>query len=130
MRLARLLRAVKQRDERPICLLLGGETTVTIRGNGLGGRSQELALAAAFGLIGSKDCLLLSAGSDGTDGLTDAAGAVVDGTTIERAAANKMNAAKYLYRNDSHTIFKALDDLIITGPTLTNVMDIVIIMKR
>ncbi|HEX7343272.1 MAG TPA: DUF4147 domain-containing protein, partial [bacterium] len=114
---------------RPICLLAGGETTVALRGSGLGGRNQELALAAAIELGDVPNCLLLSAGSDGTDGPTDAAGAIADGTTIIRAAALGFDAADYLERNDSYHFFNPLHDLLFTGATLTNVMDLVIMLK-
>ncbi len=114
---------------RPICLLAGGETTVALRGSGLGGRNQELALAAAIDLDGSLNNLVLSAGSDGTDGPTDAAGAIADGTTLTRATALGLDATDYLERNDTHYFFKPLHDLLITGATLTNVMDLVIMLK-
>jgi hydroxypyruvate reductase len=126
--LARLIKE-KQVSGKPVCLLAGGEPTVTIRGEGKGGRNQELALAAAIELAGSHDCLLLSAGSDGTDGPTDAAGALADGTTIHRAEALSLNAQDYLDRNDSYPFFQALGDLVITGPTRTNVMDIIIMLS-
>ncbi|MDQ6670563.1 MAG: glycerate kinase [Chloroflexota bacterium] len=109
---------------RPCCIVAGGETTVTVRGQGLGGRNQELCLSAAFGLRGVKDVLLASIGTDGNDGPTDAAGAVVDGTTLDRAAALSLEPAAYLANNDSYRFFDQLGDLIRTGPTNTNVNDI------
>ncbi|MBV8714032.1 MAG: glycerate kinase [Chloroflexi bacterium] len=109
---------------RPACIVAGGETTVTIRGEGRGGRNQELALAAAFSLRGMERVLLASIGTDGSDGPTDAAGAWVDGSTLERAAAAGLDPAASLAANDSYTFFDTLGDLIRTGPTQTNVNDI------
>jgi glycerate-2-kinase len=111
-----------------ICLISGGETTVTVRGNGLGGRNTELALAFAQEIKGMKGITLLSAGTDGTDGPTDAAGAIIDGGTIERAEAVGINPGDYLKNNDSYHFFKAAGGLFITGPTGTNVMDLQIIL--
>jgi len=113
---------------RPACILSGGETTVTVRGEGKGGRNQEFALAAALALEGAANVLLLSAGTDGTDGPTDAAGALADGDTVARAAESGLDAAAYLARNDSYTFFDALGDLVKTGPTGTNVMDVNIML--
>jgi hydroxypyruvate reductase len=107
----------------PACVLSGGETTVTLRGPGKGGRNQEFALAAACDLAGLDRVVLLSAGTDGTDGPTDAAGAFVDGHTIARAQALGLKPEDYLRRCDSYHFFAALDDLLRTGPTGTNVMD-------
>lgn len=104
----------------PACVISGGETTVTIRGKGLGGRNQEFALAAAIEVDGLQGVTILSAGTDGTDGPTDAAGAIAMGDTVRR----KPDAARYLEQNDSYHFFEALGDLIRTGPTGTNVMDI------
>jgi hydroxypyruvate reductase len=109
---------------RPCLIVAGGETTVTIRGTGRGGRNQELALAAAFGLRGLTNVRLASIGTDGNDGPTDAAGAFVDGSTLERASALGLNAGSALANNDSYTFFDALGDLIRTGPTNTNVNDV------
>ncbi len=108
----------------PACLISGGETTVTLRGKGKGGRNQEFALAAAVGIAGLKNVLIFSAGTDGTDGPTDAAGAQSDGKTFERGP----EALRRLANNDSYNFFAALKDLIITGPTGTNVMDIHLIL--
>lgn len=108
----------------PVCLISGGETTVTIRGNGLGGRNQEFALAAALALDGLAGVIAFSGGTDGTDGPTDAAGAIADGATAERAHALGLNPAAALAANDSYHFFEALGDLVKTGPTGTNVMDI------
>ncbi|HYA42878.1 MAG TPA: glycerate kinase [Syntrophobacteraceae bacterium] len=112
----------------PACILAGGETTVTIRGNGKGGRNQELALAAATSIAGWPQIALLSAGTDGTDGPSDAAGAFADGSTCRNAALMGLIPRNYLERNDSYHFFEALGDLFITGPTRTNVMDVVCIL--
>ena len=108
-------------------LLAGGETTVTVTGNGRGGRNQELALSASLRLRDLDGVALASVGTDGIDGLSDAAGAIVDGSTIGRALELKMNPFVYLANNDSHSFFSVLNDGIITGPTGTNVNDIMII---
>ena len=129
--LAGLLREVDASGhplQRPCCLIAGGETTVTIRGGGRGGRNQELALSAAFSLQGTRDVLLASVGTDGSDGPTDAAGAFVDGTTLDRARALGLDAARYLADNDSYTFFDRLGDLIRTGPTNTNVNDLYVLL--
>ena len=112
----------------PACILTGGETTVTVKGSGLGGRNQEFALCAAGDIAGQKPVVILSAGTDGTDGPTDAAGAVIDNTTFARAAAQNLNIRHFLANNDSYHFFANLDDLFITGPTNTNVMDLRIIL--
>lgn len=116
--------------DMPVCILAGGETTVTVRGFGKGGRNQEFALAAALELQGVPGVLLLSAGTDGTDGPTDAAGAIATGDTVERAHALGLSARDYLERNDSYPFFDALGDLVKTGPTGTNVMDIQIMLAQ
>jgi len=108
----------------PACILSGGETTVTVRGAGKGGRNQEFALAAAIELEGCENVAALSGGTDGTDGPTDAAGAIADGTTVGRARRLGLNAAEHLRANDSYPFFHALSDLVKTGPTGTNVMDV------
>ena len=110
----------------PACLLAGGETTVTLKGDGRGGRNQEFALASAMEIEGLEGVVILSGGTDGNDGPTEAAGAVVDGTTCRRARELGMEAEDFLMRNDSHTFFCRLGDHIITGPTHTNVMDIML----
>jgi len=110
--------------KRPACVISGGETTVTIKGDGLGGRNQEFALAAAMDIAAISGVLMLSGGTDGSDGPTDAAGALCDGTTIARAEELGLNAADFLARNDSYHFFEPLGDLIKTGPTGTNVMDV------
>ena len=112
----------------PACVLSGGETTVTITGQGLGGRNQEFVLAAAMGLNGREGIVVLSAGTDGTDGPTDAAGAVADSQTIQRAEAIGLNPADFLVNNDAYHFFEKLGDLVKTGPTNTNVMDLRIML--
>ncbi|MBW1980102.1 MAG: glycerate kinase [Deltaproteobacteria bacterium] len=113
---------------RPACVISGGETTVVVRGKGKGGRNQHFALEAAFAIDGLPQICILSAGTDGTDGPTDAAGAVVDGSTISRARAKNLDARAFLENNDSYHFFKNLGDLVMTGPTNTNVMDLRIIL--
>ena len=113
---------------RPACLVSGGEPTVTIRGTGKGGRNQEFALAAAIEIQGWDGVVLFSAGTDGTDGPTDAAGALADGKTMARGEALGLSAAAYLNDNNSYAFFAALDDLVITGPTGTNVMDVQLVL--
>jgi glycerate 2-kinase len=116
---------------KPACVISGGEPTVTIRGKGLGGRNQEFALAAAIELDGlGNDTVILSAGTDGADGPTDAAGAIVDGTSLTRAQTLGLDAAALLANNDSYHFFEATGDLIKTGPTGTNVADIQLILVR
>ena len=109
----------------PACILAGGEPTVTVKGDGKGGRAQELALAAAMAIDGLDGVSLLCAGTDGTDGPTDAAGAFADGATCSRARQIGLAPADHLARNDSYPFFKALGDLFVSGPTRTNVMDLV-----
>ena len=113
---------------RPCCIVAGGETTVTIRGRGRGGRNQELALAAALSLRGLPDVLFASVGTDGSDGPTDAAGAWVDGTTVDRAIALGLDPLAALADNDSYAFFDRLGDLIRTGPTNTNVNDMYLLL--
>jgi glycerate 2-kinase len=108
----------------PVCALSGGETTVTLRGEGRGGRNQEFALASAIAIEGLDRVVVLSGGTDGTDGPTDAAGAIADGTTVARAREKKLDPGDFLQRNDSYTFFQQLQDLVMTGPTRTNVMDL------
>ena len=111
---------------RPRCLLLGGETTVRVRGKGLGGRNQEFGLASAIELRGRRGLYLLSAASDGSDGPTDAAGAFVDGDTFARAGSLGLDPYQALRDNDSYHFFKRLGDLFRPGPTGTNVLDFII----
>ena len=109
---------------RPACIAAGGETTVTLRGSGKGGRNQEMALGAAFLLAGLPNAALVTLGTDGEDGPTDAAGAVATGETIERARALGRSPLEDLQNNDAYHFFEALDDLLMTGPTGTNVNDL------
>jgi len=128
--IAHTIRATGQPVKPPACVISGGETTVTLRGKGKGGRNQEFALAAVLALDGLRDVVILSAGTDGTDGPTDAAGAICDETTLARAAAQQLNASAFLADNDSYRFFEPLGDLIRTGPTGTNVADIQIVLVR
>jgi len=114
--------------QQPACILSGGETTVRIKGAGKGGRNQEFVLAAALKLTGMKNVVVLSGGTDGTDGPTDAAGAFADETTLQRAEKIDFKPQEYLDNNDSYHFFEALGDLFKTGPTNTNVMDLRIIL--
>jgi len=108
----------------PACIITGGETTVTLKGGGLGGRNQEFVLAAAIDVAGLANVVVFSAGTDGSDGPTDAAGAVADGDTLRR----NPEARRFLEENDSYHYFESLGDLVITGPTNTNVMDVRIVL--
>lgn len=109
---------------RPACLLLGGETTVTVRGTGKGGRNQELAVAAAVAIEGLDAAIIASLATDGTDGPTDAAGGMVDGTTLARGRALGLSAQSSLNNNDTYAYLAAVGDLLVTGPTNTNVNDL------
>jgi glycerate 2-kinase len=125
--LAAILREVDASSNplpRPCCLVAGGETTVTVRGSGKGGRNQEVALASAWPLHGVPRVLLASIATDGSDGPTDAAGAMVDGTTLDRAAELGLDAVRHLTENDAYPFFERLGDLLRTGPTNTNVNDL------
>ena len=126
--IAREIRASGQPVQAPCCLISGGETTVTIRGTGLGGRNQEFALAAALDLQELHGVTVLSGGTDGTDGPTDAAGALADETTVARGRELGIEAGAYLANNDSYRFFERLGDLIKTGPTRTNVMDVRLVL--
>ncbi|MCF7853195.1 MAG: DUF4147 domain-containing protein [Candidatus Pacebacteria bacterium] len=111
------------------CMISGGETTVSLGEHyGKGGRNQELALAAALEISGQPGLTVLSAGTDGTDGPTDAAGAMVDGKTVSRACDAGLNPETALLEHDAYPFFASLNDLVITGPTKTNVMDLQIIL--
>jgi hydroxypyruvate reductase len=123
--LAKLLREQLIKRPRPFCLIAGGETTVTIRGKGRGGRNQELALSAVNELTGLDDVILIALATDGDDGPTDAAGAVVTGESAQRAESLGLDASDALSRNDAYPFFQALGDLIKTDPTGTNVNDLV-----
>jgi glycerate 2-kinase len=109
---------------RPACLVWGGETTVKVHGQGFGGRNQELALAAAVAIEGLPEVVLVALGTDGTDGPTDAAGAVATGETVARAHSLGLDPVAHLADNDAYSFFDALGDLIRTGPTGTNVNDL------
>lgn len=113
---------------RPACIISGGETTVTVKGNGLGGRNQEFALAGALEINGLEKVVLLSGGTDGTDGPTNASGAVADYTTVSRARSIGLDPKAHLENNDAYPFFQRLGDLLITGPTHTNVMDVRIVL--
>lgn len=143
--LARKLRVTIKQIPHPFCLVAGGETTVSLRVSqappaksvrgystlgapGKGGRNQELALAAVPELAGLENILLLSLATDGEDGPTDAAGAVVTGNSFQRSQSLGMHPVNYLARNDSYTFFEKLDDLLHTGPTGTNVNDLVFLL--
>ncbi|SHN01649.1 glycerate kinase [Chitinophaga sp. CF418] len=114
------------KGRRPACILMGGESTVTVTGHGLGGRNQHLALAAGQLLAAEPGITILSAGTDGTDGPTDAAGAVTDSELMLSAAAKGLDAAHYLEQHDAYHFFEKAGGLIKTGPTQTNVMDIML----
>ncbi len=122
------IHASSQPVRAPACILSGGETTVTVRGSGLGGRNQEFVLAAAIALEGCGPVTIFSAGTDGADGPTDAAGAIADERTVERAKQLGMDAWRYLAENDSYRFFEKLEALVKTGPTGTNVMDVRILL--
>jgi len=128
--IAREIVATGRPARPPVCVISGGETTVTLRGSGLGGRNQEFALAAAIALEGTPGVLAFSAGTDGTDGPTPAAGAMADGATVSRAAALGLDARRMLADNDSYPFFERLGDLVMTGPTGTNVMDVRLMLVR
>lgn len=129
LELARQLRTAAATSPSCLCMAAGGETTVMLRGNGKGGRNQELALAAVPALAGACGLMLVSLATDGEDGPTDAAGAVVTGETHQRAERLGMASAGYLSRNDAYPFFEALGDLLKIGPTGTNVNDLVVMLK-
>lgn len=114
------------REGRKLAFLAGGETVVHLTGQGLGGRNQELALAAAPGLAGLENAAVFSVGSDGTDGPTDAAGGYVDGTTMEDLRAKDLDVFAVLQQNDAYHALQAVDGLLVTGPTGTNVNDVAV----
>ena len=126
---ARELVARARQLEPPACLLAGGETTVTIRGKGKGGRCQEFALAAALELHPGERLTVLAAGTDGTDGPTDAAGAIVDESTVARGKAAGADAARALGDNDAYHFLAASGDLIVSGPTNTNLLDLYVVLR-
>jgi len=112
-----------------VCIVAGGETTVTLTGNGKGGRNTELALAAVKELADFPGVMLVTLATDGEDGSTDAAGAVVTGETFRRASGLGLHPGDFLKRNDSYSFFSALDDLLKPGPTGTNVNDLVLLFN-
>lgn len=120
-------KALEQKG-KSVCLISGGETTVTVKGSGKGGRNMELALAFALEIENTSRITLLSAGTDGSDGPTDAAGAIVDGTTMKKARDMGLTPEKFLKNNDAYNFFQKVGGLLITGPTRTNVMDIQVIL--
>ena len=111
------------------CLIAGGETTVTVTGKGAGGRCQEFAVAAALEMAGAPDLVALAAGTDGSDGPTEAAGGLVDGTSVSRGAARGLDARRTLADNDAGTFLAATGDLIVTGPTNTNLLDLYMVWR-
>jgi glycerate-2-kinase len=113
---------------RPACVIAGGEFTVSVRGNGKGGRAQEFALAAAAEIAELPNVWVAAFGTDGTDGPTDAAGAVVDGRTVARAVSLGLNPMAAMARNDAYPFFKRIDQLIVSGPTGTNVNDLYLLI--
>ncbi len=126
--IAREIRSYDRPVAKPACVIWGGETTVTVRGHGRGGRNQELALAAAMAIDNLPDTLIVALGTDGTDGPTDAAGALATGETMRRARAIGLDARAYLADNDAYHFFQPLGDLIVTGPTGTNVNDLLFVL--
>lgn len=127
--MAEILRSMEPGTAHPSCMIVGGETTVKVTGGGKGGRNQELVLAAVDRIRSLENCLLVALATDGEDGPTDAAGAVVTGQTWHRATSLGMKAEEYLRRNDAYSYFDALGDLIKTGPTGTNVNDLVLLLR-
>jgi len=126
--LARQIRDGSGPVAAPACVIAAGETTVTVRGRGRGGRCQEFALAAALELDGVEGVVALAAGTDGTDGPTDAAGGIADGTSVRRARALGENPRARLDDNDANPMLAALDDLVVTGPTNTNLLDLYLLL--
>lgn len=122
--IAREVRASGRPIAAPCAVIAGGETVVRVTGKGKGGRNQELALSACRGIRGLRDVVVVSVGSDGTDGPTDAAGGIVDGTTAKALEASGLDVEAVLRDNDAWTALKAVDSLVITGPTGTNVNDV------
>ena len=130
--LAAILRSYRGEEvskRQSLCWIAGGETTVTVHGSGKGGRNQETALSAAIRLDGLEKCLFVSLATDGEDGPTDAAGAVVDGGTLEKGRQAGLDAADFLIRNDAYHFLERTGSLIKTGPTGTNVNDLVLMFS-
>jgi hydroxypyruvate reductase len=128
--IARQIDVTGQPIPRPACLVAGGETTVTIQGKGKGGRNQEVALGAVADMSDLKNAVLIALATDGSDGPTDAAGAIATGESLRRSLDLGMEPEDYLQNNDSYHYFKALGDLLITGPTHTNVNDLNLLFLR
>lgn len=127
--MAKVLIARARALEPRACLIAAGETTVTVRGQGRGGRCQEFALAAALAIDGDDSLTVLAAGTDGTDGPTDAAGAVVDGSTVARGRQAGLDVRAALEDNDAYRVLRATGDLLITGPTNTNLLDLYLVLR-
>ena len=128
VRMARDIRAGTGPLRPPCCLVAGGETTVTVKGQGSGGRCQELVLAAAIEMAGLQDVVVLAAGTDGSDGPTEAAGAIADNESAARAGTLGVNLAARLTDNDANPALAALGDLIVTGPSNTNLLDLYLVL--
>jgi hydroxypyruvate reductase len=126
---ARDLVARARRLEPPACLIAGGETTVTVKGKGRGGRCQEFALAAALELLPADRMTVLAAGTDGTDGPTDAAGAIIDADSVARGTRAGGDAHRALADNDAYRFLAASRDLIVSGPTRTNLLDLYVVLR-
>lgn len=126
--LAEKIRKTAAGISKPVCLIAGGETTVTVKGKGVGGRNQEFALAAALLLEGLESFVFASVSTDGVDGPTDAAGAIIDDNTLPRAKMVGLNSEELLENNDSYRFFSGLNDFVFTGPTGTNVNDLAIML--
>jgi hydroxypyruvate reductase len=128
--IAREISARGRPMKRPCAIILGGETVVLVKGKGFGGRNQELALSAACGIEGLEKIVIVSAATDGTDGPTDAAGGLVDGETMMRLRENGIDVEEVLNNNDSHHALELVGDLLKTGPTGTNVSDLIVLLCR
>jgi hydroxypyruvate reductase len=131
--LSAIVREVVLMDQpvrKPCAIIAGGETVVQVRGGGLGGRNQELALSAVRGIAGLENVVIVSAATDGTDGPTDAAGGIVDGATLMRMAEQGISVEEALDNNDSYPALKAVGDLLLTGPTGTNVNDLMLVLCK
>ncbi|PNR96203.1 glycerate kinase [Petrotoga sp. 9PWA.NaAc.5.4] len=129
--LASIAREVKEKNrplKKPCAVILGGETVVHVKGKGVGGRNQELVLSAAKGIVNYEDIIIVSVGTDGTDGPTDAAGGIVDGMTVKRLIEKNIDIEEVLNNNDSYHALQSIDGLVITGPTGTNVNDLTFIL--
>ncbi len=128
--MARAIHAGRGPVAAPACVIAGGETTVTIKGRGKGGRCQEFALTAALAMDGLSDVVVLAAGTDGSDGPTEAAGAIVDRESVARARARGFDPEAGLAENDSNTVLGGAGDLVVTGPTNTNLLDLYMVLVR